>query len=362
MTTCSGWDERLSAYLDDRVSVEEKRLVEEHLAICGDCRLMLSELSKTKELVHSLDKAEPPPWLTDKIMTRVREEAEGRRGIFERLFHPFHIKIPLEVFATCLVAVFSFYLYKTVGPDTATFPESQRPPIVANEESPRKEDSKLSTSRADKANELKTQDRAGVQSQVDQMERAQPGETYAPAPAATATERTDKGLTETKAHTGGARPDSRIEAAERPGTLAAAPERKQSPAAVPAPPPAARAPVAPSAEHRSMSKEKVEGLDTVGSERRAILSVTVRDVSAANREVERLLLRFGGSSVSVESREDFVARNVRMPGDKTSAFQEALRSIGRVEIKDLLTGTSEEHASFRLEIRPNNAGTGSSVK
>ena len=48
MTTCSGWDERLSAYLDGRVSVEEKRLVEEHLAICSDCRLTLSELSQNE--------------------------------------------------------------------------------------------------------------------------------------------------------------------------------------------------------------------------------------------------------------------------------------------------------------------------
>ena len=295
-------------------------------------------------------------------MARVREGAEGRRGIFERLFYPFHIKIPLEVFATCLVAVLSFYLYKTVGPDMATLPESQRPPVIANEESPRKEDRALSTSRADNADELKTHDGAGVQRQVEQMKRAQPGETHAPAPATTATERMDTGLPETKAHSSGARPDSRMEAAERPGTSAPASERKQPPAAVPAPAPVAHAPIAPSAEHRSMSKQKAEGLTAVGSERRAIVSVTVRDVPAANREVERLLVRFGGSSVSIESREDFVARNVRLPRDRVPAFQEALRSVGRVEIKDLLSGTSEEYLSFRIEIRPNTAGTDSSVK
>jgi hypothetical protein len=111
-----------------------------------------------------------------------------------------------------------------------------------------------------------------------------------------------------------------------------------------------------------MSKQKAEDLTALGSERRAIVSVTVRDVPAANRDVERLLARFGGSSVSIESREDFVARNVRLPGDRVPAFQEALRSVGRVEIKDLLSGTSEGYVSFRIEIRPNTAGTDSSVK
>ncbi len=106
-----------SSYLEGIVSPEDQELIDQHLASCRACSTALYELNRTGEVLKNLKEVEPPPWMTQKIMARVREEAESKRGFIQKLFYPLHIKVPLEAFATVLIAVIAVYVFKAVEPE-----------------------------------------------------------------------------------------------------------------------------------------------------------------------------------------------------------------------------------------------------
>jgi len=114
---CSDVQEKLSAYVDAMVSSEEKMFIDEHLKACQKCNDSLADLKKTLQYVQSLEEIEPPPWLVQKVMARVRGEAEQRKGILAWLFYPLHIKLPLEALAAIFIAVTTVYVFKTIGPE-----------------------------------------------------------------------------------------------------------------------------------------------------------------------------------------------------------------------------------------------------
>ena len=64
-------------------------------------------------------------------MARVREEAEGKRGLLRKLFYPLHIKIPLEAVASILVVVLAVYVFKATDPEMPLLkaPTESVPPI-----------------------------------------------------------------------------------------------------------------------------------------------------------------------------------------------------------------------------------------
>lgn len=114
---CSDIRERLSAFLEGIASPEEKRLIEQHLPSCQPCSTVLEDLRKTVGLVKELEEVEPPPWLKEKVMSRVRAEEKAKRGIFRRLFYPLHIKVPIEALAAVLIAVMGVYIFQAVKPE-----------------------------------------------------------------------------------------------------------------------------------------------------------------------------------------------------------------------------------------------------
>jgi len=114
---CNNIEEKLSAYIEGLSSSEEKAMIEEHLKSCQACRTSLAELEKTVSYVKSLEEIEPPAWLSQKVMTRVREEAAPKEGIFHKLFYPLHVKLPIQAIATILIAVSAFYIFKTMQPE-----------------------------------------------------------------------------------------------------------------------------------------------------------------------------------------------------------------------------------------------------
>ena len=114
---CSEIQERLSAYIEGSVSSEEEGLIEEHLKACQQCSESLTDLKKTLEYVQNLEEIEPPPWLKQKVMARVRSEAEAKRGIFQKIFYPLHIKLPIEALAVIFIVVTTIYVFKTMQPE-----------------------------------------------------------------------------------------------------------------------------------------------------------------------------------------------------------------------------------------------------
>jgi hypothetical protein len=114
---CSEVQKRLSAYIEKAVSPEQKALIDAHLKGCTQCKRALADLKKAIRYVQGLEEVEPPAWLTQQVMARVRSEAEAKGGIFKKIFYPFHIKLPLEAVALILVAVGAIYVFKTVQPE-----------------------------------------------------------------------------------------------------------------------------------------------------------------------------------------------------------------------------------------------------
>jgi hypothetical protein len=113
---------KLSEYIDGSVTAEEKAEIEEHLKTCTVCSDALRELKKTVEHIKALEEVEPPTWMMQKTMAKVRAEAEQKQGFFDRLFLPLHVKLPIQAVAALFLAIAAFYIYQNVQP-TAKFEE-----------------------------------------------------------------------------------------------------------------------------------------------------------------------------------------------------------------------------------------------
>jgi anti-sigma factor RsiW len=115
--TCNEIENLLPAHLEDLLSPEEREGVEGHLAACPSCRQALADLKKWEEVLHGLEEVEPPPFFEQRIMSRVREAAGQKQGFLRKLFSPWHIKVPIQVLATLLIAVLGFYVYQQGEPE-----------------------------------------------------------------------------------------------------------------------------------------------------------------------------------------------------------------------------------------------------
>ncbi len=116
---------KLSEYMDGTLTSEEKTLVEEHLKTCPDCSNALMELRKTVEHIRKVEEVEPPAWMTQKIMARVRaEEEKKKQGLFQRIFFPLHVKLPLEAIGVLFIAVTVYFVVQDVQRKQTPFPEA----------------------------------------------------------------------------------------------------------------------------------------------------------------------------------------------------------------------------------------------
>lgn len=115
--TCNEIENQFPAYMEDLLSPEERKSIEGHLASCSRCSRALAELKKMDELLQGLGEVEPPPFFEQRIMSRIREEAGQKKGIFQRLFYPLYIKIPVQVLATFLIVVLAFHVYQKGEPE-----------------------------------------------------------------------------------------------------------------------------------------------------------------------------------------------------------------------------------------------------
>lgn len=118
----------LSAYLDHALSEATCREIENHLSGCPSCRQTLEELSHVVDTIRQIPPIEPPPWLTARIMARVRAEAMPTPGLLHRLCNPLHIKIPLEAAALICLCITGYYLATRPAPELKT--PSSAPPAV----------------------------------------------------------------------------------------------------------------------------------------------------------------------------------------------------------------------------------------
>jgi len=114
---------QLSEYIDGSVTAEEKREIEEHLRTCPACGDALRELKKTIEHIKTAEEVEPPAWMTQQTMAKIRATAKKRQGFFHLLSLPLHVKLPIQAVAILFLAVTVFYIYRNIQP-TAKYEET----------------------------------------------------------------------------------------------------------------------------------------------------------------------------------------------------------------------------------------------
>jgi hypothetical protein len=133
---CADIREKVSEYIEGTISPEEKIHIEGHLLSCKMCKEYFADMHKTVEHVHNLEEIEPPVWLTQKVMAKIRAEAVPKKGIIQRLFFPLNIKLPLQAVVAVLLAVTTIYVFKTMQPEMklASIPSEERSPLVLPQE------------------------------------------------------------------------------------------------------------------------------------------------------------------------------------------------------------------------------------
>jgi hypothetical protein len=297
---CGDIQEKLSAYMEGIISSEEKVLIDEHLKACGKCNGALTDLKKTLEHVQDLEEVEPPPWLTGKVMARLRSEGVPKRGIFQRLFYPIHIKLPIEALATILIAVATIYVFKTIQPEME--PAKAPPPQITSRMLVQE---KEKTPALDEGEPLPAKPR-------EEFMRAEEREIS---------------------------PRKPLEAPKAPGKLAK------------------RDKVAPSAgaigkreyKRKALSPELRAAL--VERKREGVsLTIDVKDIETAERTIEKAFVQLGGNIIrkeSVERRKIIVAE---LEAKKLRDLFEKLKVLGEVKEKELILDAREGDIEIRIEV------------
>jgi hypothetical protein len=107
---------KLSDYIDESITPEEREAIEEHLKTCFECSDALREIRKTIEHIQEIEEVESPSWMTQKIMAKVREEQEAKRSFWQRVFLPIFMKFPVQAVAVIFLAVTAYYIYHNINP------------------------------------------------------------------------------------------------------------------------------------------------------------------------------------------------------------------------------------------------------
>ncbi len=308
---------RLSDYIDGSLADDEKTAVEEHLKTCSRCGDALKELRQTIEHIRSIENMDPPAWMTGKIMARVRADQEKKKSLFQRLFLPLHIKLPLEAMGVLFLAVTAFFIYENVRP-ASEMPEAPVQIFAQKEKahSPAVDKNR----RTEAAPESKPVPQKPEYKALD-MKREyetppppvpQPGPprpTASPTGPATRSEQPEKGVysdQRTRAQDGAAR-----------GMINQA---------------------APAAESQSQPDSARMGIILV-----------VRDVYGSAEQAEESVRQLGGAILKREAVGDGVIVTVSLPGGKEQQFRERLKRIGEVKPPD--TAGKQQDGMMTLEIR-----------
>ena len=349
---CQDIRKNLSAYLEGMVAPEDQELIDQHLASCRACSTALYELNRTGEVLKNLQEVEPPPWMKQKIMARVREETEPKKGFIQKLFYPLHIKVPLEAFATVLIAVFAVYVFKTVEPQMKDLQvPSVREPVIARQEAPYPAKAPAAEMEAPQKKvvpqeppvKTKEKDLAVAQKETEKRGRAEEEVTVQKLKEAPKMEAAVP-LPEEAPKMGESRTAER--APSPPTAVGVAPTREDKRVLAEG---AARErkelkkaePMAPSL--RMAAKAKPEGMSIV---------LQAKDIRHAGQEAVSLLSQLGALRINRLSQENDEVITAEVKADKVNELAEKLRRLGEVQEKDASLASLEKDTTIRIEIIP----------
>ena len=296
---CNTLHKKIADYHEGTLLPEEKKQAEEHLTTCEQCRLYAADIRRTIETLNGLEEVPTPPWLTQKVMQKIRAEAQPKKGLFQKLFFPLHIKLPLEAAATLLISGAAVLIMKSIGPDLWTVkPITHKPPLhtLPPGKALLPKDYPKDTLAAGKAEQApapavrpKTEP-SSAQPRVPDQEPVQPSQMpAAPAPPAPVTRSFGAGKA--------------LDSAEGDET---------------------RQKTAPGSAQSGVSAEK-KSLDI------PMVTVQVIDPEKASREIKAALAKLGGSINAIEKREASIILTIQLDPSKTETFLKQLHRIGSMK-------------------------------
>ena len=346
---CQDIREKLSAYREEILPPEDRELVEQHLASCQACSTALYELNRVGEVIKNLKEVEPPPWMKQRIMARVREEAEHKRGLLHRLFYPLHIKVPLEALGTVLIAVLAVYVFKAVEPQMKGQVPLSGEPVLRKQEVPY-------PAKAPAAEAPAQEKKAVSGAESKETKKKDLGRREREAPAA---EESPKDVPASPPAYSPAPPKE--EALKSEGPVPTAPgiaESRRAKEPSPARPPAAS--LEKKKENlfdaQELKNRQPEARSAVGAAKAKTdfmgVKIYAKDVKSAGAETAALLKQLGAGNLVRESGETEEIITAEVAAEKVKELTERLRSIGEVEEKDARLDSAEKGAHVRIVILP----------
>jgi glutaredoxin-related protein len=350
MINCKDVEQNLPLYEDNLLSGAEKQAVEQHLKSCSKCAKALAQLQKTGRLVEGLAEVEPPPWFKQKIMSRVREEAE-KKSLAQKWFYPLRIKIPVQIMATIVIAVVVVYIYrsgdeqmKVVMPPTSPTPVMETKKDLFSEQTTKLseadktvEKKKVSVPEGAQNEKIVTQDLPAGSSVVKTrgLKKSMPLEN-------------ERARAMDKAKT--VKGDIAV---DRKDTYFATLQEKQAEQAKV---------VSPSSVGLERKEEGyVLGDSMKQSEEPAkqifmpktFLSLRVANTNASVGEVEKILKKYEAKKIVKQTPNGKVFLTAEIKAQKMKGFVAQLKTIGRAERKDLPVDSVEGDISVVIEIVSN---------
>ncbi len=344
---CEEIRERLSAYLEGTLSPEDRAAIKNHLNSCSRCSETLSDLSKTLEHVKNLEEVTPPPWLTQKVMDRIRAEARPGKSLFRRLFYPLHVKLPIEAVATVLVIGLALYIYRDIAPEVklAQVPVEKSAPQVSREpQQPVLRDTEgkgvtppvlpLDKGRNAEGLSLKESERGSAVRRAPAPEKLEEQPPLSKETEVKANELARSRVLQAEKREEAKAPAAagKIGEAPGPGALAKDEARQEVRAA------------APKAKLSYTEKKKEELF---------VLTVLVRDPETAVKAIEKTLKDLEGKAIRTESVEGKKVVSAMLKANKIHELSERLKMVGEIREKKLDMRGREEEVRVHVEVTAN---------
>ncbi len=360
--TCDETRDTLSAYLDEALAPDERRLVDAHLEGCAECRRELEAVRGTVALLQRVEPARAPVGFVDRVVAAARPRPWYRR-VADAVLLPLSVKLPLEAAAVLMVGLLAVYLFERT-------PELRQ---AAREVAPRQE-------AAPPAKEMEKEKLADKAAPSPAPSRP-PAPAEKPSRAAGERDRADASRAQEVSPSVPASPP----AASAPSAPAAPPPPAPSPPAAAPPSPVVAVPppelksgaktetapsenVAGAARPEPESRQRTLSPTASGDAARGAASssrlaakrtlppadvvarVAVQDRDAAERELGALVARLGGSVTQRRREDEATVVEAVIPNPRYAEFSDSVARIGTWQVEAQRTDLpAQVHVILRLQ-------------
>ena len=131
---CKTIKEHLPDYVEGTLNDKERALVEKHIWDCDNCSAELEELKAYFKEMKVLEPVSPPADFLAQVRSRLDKEP-GLKKFWRDIFFPFRLKVPVQLAATAVVALFVisfFYLRPGQRQDAAFKSIKEAKPVVSD--------------------------------------------------------------------------------------------------------------------------------------------------------------------------------------------------------------------------------------